>query len=94
MAWGQKNALAAAYLAHMVMCGLLLAFGLLCQFRIAYFIGWFIIVGCLVLEHWIARRRSLNWINLAFFRLNTLVSAVFLIVTAAEVIFQGGFRLR
>ena len=46
-----------------------------------------------MLEHWIARRRSLNWINLAFFRLNALVSAVFLIVTAAEVIFQGGFKL-
>jgi 4-hydroxybenzoate polyprenyltransferase len=94
VAWGPKNALAAAFLAHMVMCGLLLAFGLLCRFRIAYLIGWFIIGGCLVLEHWIARRRSLNWINLAFFRLNALVSAVFLIVTAAEVIFQGGFRLR
>jgi 4-hydroxybenzoate polyprenyltransferase len=94
VAWGQKNALAAAFLAHMVMCGLLFAFGLLCQFRIAYLIGWFIIVGCLVLEHWIARRRSLNWINLAFFRLNALISAVFLIVTAAEVIFQGGFHLR
>jgi len=25
-------------------------------------------VICLALEHWIARRRSLNWINLAFFR--------------------------
>jgi len=94
VAWGQKNALAAAFLAHMVMCGLLLAFGLLCQFRIAYLVGWFIIVGCLVLEHWIARRRSLNWINLAFFRLNAVVSAVFLIVTVAEVVFQGGFRLR
>ena len=94
VAWGPKNALAAAFLAHMVMCGLLLAFGLLCQFRLAYLVGWFIIVGCLVLEHWIARRRSLNWINLAFFRLNALVSAVFLIVTAAEVIFQGGFKLR
>ena len=92
VAWGQKNALAAAFLAHMVMCGLLFAFGLLCQFRIAYLIGWFIIIGCLVLEHWIARRRSLNWINLAFFRLNALISAVFLIVTAAEVIFQGGFK--
>jgi len=87
VAWGQKNALAAAFLAHMVMCGLLLAFGLLCQFRIAYLIGWFIIVGCLVLEHWIARRRSLNWINVAFFRLNALISAVFLIVTVAEVVF-------
>jgi 4-hydroxybenzoate polyprenyltransferase len=94
VAWGQKNALQAAFLAHLVMCGLLLAFGLLCRFRIAYLVGWMIIVGCLVLEHWIARRRSLNWINVAFFRLNAVVSAVFLIVTVAEVVFQGGFRLR
>jgi 4-hydroxybenzoate polyprenyltransferase len=94
VAWGPKNALAAAFLAHMIMCGLLLAFGLLCRFRIAYLIGWFIIVGCLVLEHWIARRRSLNWINLAFFRLNALIGAVFLAVVAAEIIFQGGFKLR
>jgi 4-hydroxybenzoate polyprenyltransferase len=93
VAWGPKNALAAAFLAHMMMCGLLLAFGLLCRFRLAYLVGWFLIVGCLVLEHWIARRRSLNWINLAFFRLNALVSAVFLIVTVAEVVFQG-FKLR
>lgn len=94
VAWGPKNALAASFLAHMVMCGLLLAFWLLCQFRLAYLLGWFIILGCLVLEHWIARRRSLNWINLAFFRLNAVISAVFLIIVAAEVIFQGGFRLR
>jgi len=94
VAWGPKNALAAAFLAHMIMCGLLLAFGMLCRFHIAFLIGWFLIVGCLVLEHWIARRRSLNWINLAFFRLNALVSAVFLIVTVAEVVFQGGFILR
>jgi hypothetical protein len=47
-----------------------------------------------VLEHWIARRRSLNWINLAFFRLNAVVSTVFLVVVLAEVIFLGGFRLR
>jgi 4-hydroxybenzoate polyprenyltransferase len=94
VAWGPKNALAAAFLAHMIMCGLLLAFGLLCHFRIAYLLGWAIIVGCLVLEHWIARRRSLNWINLAFFRLNALVGVVFLVIVAAEVIFHGGFKLR
>jgi 4-hydroxybenzoate polyprenyltransferase len=75
------------------MCGLLFAFGLLCRFRIVYIIGWLLIVGCLVLEHWIARRRSLDWINVAFFRLNALVSTIFLIVTVAEVAFQGGFRL-
>ena len=94
VAWGPKNALSAAFLAHMIMCGLLLVFGFLCLFRIAYLVGWFIIVACLVLEHWIARRRSLDWINVAFFRLNAVVSVVFLAVVAAEVIFQGGFRLR
>jgi 4-hydroxybenzoate polyprenyltransferase len=94
VAWGPKNALAAAFLAHMTMCGLLFAFGMLCRFRLAYLIGWLIILACLVLEHWIARRRSLNWINLAFFRLNALVGAIFLIVVAAEIIFQGGFKLR
>ena len=94
VAWGPKNALQAAFIAHLVMCGLLFAFGLLCRFRIAYLIGWMLMVGCLVLEHWIARRRSLNWINVAFFRLNALVSIVFLVIVAAEVIFQGGFKLR
>ncbi|HEY2328449.1 MAG TPA: 4-hydroxybenzoate octaprenyltransferase [Verrucomicrobiae bacterium] len=94
VAWGPQNALAAAFLAHMVMCGLLFAFGFLCGFRLAYLIGWLIILGCLVMEHWIARRRSLNWINVAFFRLNALVGVVFLVVVAAEVIFQGGFKLR
>ena len=94
VAWGPANALAGAFLAHMIMCGLLLAFGLLCGFCIAFAIGWFLIVGCLVMEHWIARRRSLNWINIAFFRLNALVGVIFLVVVAVEVIFKGGFKLR
>jgi 4-hydroxybenzoate polyprenyltransferase len=91
--WGPRNALQTAFLAHIVMCGLLLGFGLLCGFWIAYLVGWLIIVGCLVMEHWIARRRSLNWINIAFFRLNAVVSTVFLVVTVAEVVFRGGFRI-
>jgi 4-hydroxybenzoate polyprenyltransferase len=94
VAWGPKNALTAAFLAHAVMCGLLLMFGLACRFRLAYLIGWFIIVACLMLEHFIARRRSLNWINIAFFRLNAVISLVFLGVVAAEVIFKGGFRMK
>jgi 4-hydroxybenzoate polyprenyltransferase len=94
VAWGPKNALAAAFLAHLVMCGVLFAFGFLCGFRFAYIIGWLLIVVCLVMEHWIARRRSLNWINTAFFRLNAVVSMVFLAVVAAEVILRGGFTLR
>ena len=94
VSWGPKNALQAAFLAHMLMCGLLLLFGLLCRFRIAFVVGWLLIVGCLMMEHWIARRRSLQWINVAFFRLNAVVSSVFLAVTVMEVVFQGGFRLK
>ena len=96
VAWGPANALSAAFLAHMVMCGLLLAFGLLAfgPRCFAYLIGWLMILICLVLEHWIARRRSLNWINVAFFKLNAIVGVVFLVVVAVEVIFRGGFRLR
>src|SRR5205814_9531349 len=64
--------------------GLLAAFGLLSRFRVAYLVGLLIILGSLLLEHWLARRRSLKWINTAFFRLNALVSLVFLIVTTAD----------
>ncbi len=94
VAWGPKNALGAAFLAHMVMWGLLVGFGLLCRFRVAYLVGLLLILASLLLEHWLARRRSLKWINTAFFRLNALISVVFLLVTAAEVIFHGGFKLR
>jgi 4-hydroxybenzoate polyprenyltransferase len=94
VAWGPQNALTAAFLAHMILCVLLLAFGLLCRLRIAYMVGLGIIVLCLMLEHWIARRRSLDWVNVAFFRLNAVVSTVFLVVVATEIIFKGGFWTR
>src|SRR5262245_2739378 len=42
VAWGPTNALQGAFLSHMIMCALLLIFGLLCRFRIAYLVGWFI----------------------------------------------------
>ena len=90
--WGIVNALSAAFLSHLIMWGLLFAFGLLSSFRVAYFVGLVIILTCLLLEHWLARRRSLNWINNAFFRLNALISVVFLVVTATEVVFPF-FRL-
>jgi len=94
VAWGPKNALSAAFLAHMVMWGLLFGFGLILRFRVAYLVGLFIILISLLMEHWLARRRSLNWINTAFFRLNALISTVFFIVTVAEVVFYGGFRVK
>ena len=51
-----------------------------------------IIIGSVLLEHWIARRRGVDWVQLAFFKLNALISSVFLAVTLAEIVFPG-FRL-
>lgn len=90
--WGVQNALRAAFLAHMFMWGCLAVFGLISRFRVAYLVGLFIILLSLLLEHWLARRRSLKWINTAFFRLNALISVVFLVVTVCEVVFPG-FRI-
>jgi 4-hydroxybenzoate polyprenyltransferase len=85
--WGVNHALSAAFLSHMIMWMILMAFGLLARFRLAYYVGLLFILACLVLEHWLARRRSLNWINNAFFRLNALISVVFLVVTLTEIVF-------
>ncbi len=87
--WGVNNALQFAFLAHLVSWGLLVLFGLICGFRFSYLIGLVIILGSLVVEHWLARRRSLKWINIAFFRLNALISIVFLISTVVSVLFPG-----
>jgi 4-hydroxybenzoate polyprenyltransferase len=90
--WGPQNALQAAFLSHLLMWGVLAVFGLLSGFRVAYFAGLAIILVCLLFEHWLARRRNLKWINTAFFRLNALISIIFLVVTVTEVAFPG-FRL-
>jgi len=91
--WGPKNALDFAFLIHMIMWGLLVLFGLISRFRMPYFVGIVLILIALVFEHWLARRRSLNWINTAFFRLNALISLIFLTTTVASVAFVP-FRLQ
>jgi 4-hydroxybenzoate polyprenyltransferase len=83
--WGPKNALQFSFLVHLLMWGLLAIFGLFSRFWIPYFVGLLLILVSLLLEHWIARRRSLKWINVAFFRLNALVSIVFLVSVVVSV---------
>jgi len=85
--WGVQNALSAAFLSHLIMWLILAVFGLFAGFRLVYYVGMIFIFLCLALEHWLARRRSLNWVNNAFFRLNAVISAVFLAVTLTEIVF-------
>jgi 4-hydroxybenzoate polyprenyltransferase len=91
--WGPKVALDAAMLSHFAMLFLLGAFGILAGFRMAFYVGFAIIVGCVLLEHLLARWRKKNWLQNSFFRLNAVISMVFLVVTVAEVVFPA-FRVR
>lgn len=91
--WGPGNALGVAFLAHLFMWTLLVAFGVLCAFRFAYWIGLVFILGLLLFEHSLARRRDPASVNAAFFKLNGAISLIFLVVVTVEVIFPW-FRLR
>ena len=85
--WGPKNALQFSFLLHLLMWGLLAVYGLFSRLWIPYFVALLIILVSLLLEHWIARRRSLKWINVAFFRLNALVSITFMLGVVVSVAF-------
>lgn len=93
VAWGMKNALQSAFISHLIMWLLLAFFGLMLGFRLAYFTGLGVMGICLLMEHWLARKRDLKWIHFAFFRLNALISVVFLLAILIEVIFPM-FRIQ
>ena len=91
--WGPDNALGVAFIAHIFMWALLVVFGLLNGFRLAYWVGLVLIGALLASEHLLARKRDLRLVNLAFFKLNAVISMVFVSVTVCEVAFPW-FRLR
>ena len=87
--WGPTNALQTSLIAHLTMSMLLALFGIFAGFKLVYWIGLAIIMACLFAEHWLARRRSMNWVNNAFFRLNAFVSMIFLFCVLTEVLFPN-----
>lgn len=91
--WGPGNALGVAFIAHLFMWGGLVLFGILNGFRLVYWLGLVLILALLVAEHLLARKRDMRLVNLAFFKLNAVISVVFLAITVAEVVFPW-FRLR
>ncbi len=92
--WGPQNALAAALLAHIAMFGLLVFLGLIASFRFPYWVGMLITLLLLGLEHWIVRRRGLQWAEKSFFRLNATISMIFIAVVWAEVAFHTFWSYR
>jgi 4-hydroxybenzoate polyprenyltransferase len=85
---GIAPSLQVARAAHAVMAVLLLAFGLISGLRVPYYIGLGVILVCLVRQHVLARRRDPISLNVAFFRMNAVISAVFLGAVVVDVVLQ------
>ena len=76
---GASRALWLARAWHIIMVLALVFFGLISGLNLTYYFGLVIIFTSLAIEHWLASRRSTKWLEMAFFRLNTLISVIFLI---------------
>jgi 4-hydroxybenzoate polyprenyltransferase len=82
---GPKLALRAALSFHLVMMALLLAFGLVAQLGAIYFIGLAPIYVSIIVQHVLARKQDARSVNLAFFRVNAIVSVLVLLSVVADV---------
>jgi 4-hydroxybenzoate polyprenyltransferase len=83
---GIAGSLRMAQMAHGIMAVLLLAFGLISHLGVPYYFGLAIILVCLVGQHVLARKQEPVSLNVAFFRMNAIISAVFLFAVVADVI--------
>jgi len=83
--WGIDGSLRFARAAHAAMAAFLAGFGLISHLRVPYYIGLSIIVACLIGQHVVARKRDPESLNVAFFRMNAIVSMVFLASVVADV---------
>ncbi|MCS7048063.1 MAG: putative 4-hydroxybenzoate polyprenyltransferase [Verrucomicrobiae bacterium] len=83
--WGIAGSLQFARWSHAMMTVLLAVFGWMAKMSWPYYLGLVGIAGCLALEHHLARRRDPVSLNTAFFRMNAIVSVLFLAATVAGV---------
>jgi len=83
---GVAGSLGVARVAHGLTAALLLAFGLISHLGVPYYLGLVIILICLVAQHGLARKQDPVSLNVAFFRMNAVISAVFLAGVAVDVI--------
>ena len=83
---GVGGSLRMARVAHGITAALLLAFGLISHLGVPYYFGLAIILICLIAQHGLARKQDPVSLNVAFFRMNAIISAVFLAGVAVDVI--------
>jgi len=86
---GVGRALAVARLAHGLMVALLTLIGSLWLGSSVYWIGVFLVIGCLAWEHGLVHEDDLSRVDAAFFTLNGIVSLVFGAFAIAAVYLVG-----
>jgi 4-hydroxybenzoate polyprenyltransferase len=79
---GIAASLRVAQAAHAAMWGALLGFGLISGMRLPYYGGLALIAVCLAWQHFLARKQDPVSLNMAFFRMNAIISVVFLAAVA------------
>jgi 4-hydroxybenzoate polyprenyltransferase len=85
---GIAGSLRVAEAAHTMMAVSLLAFGLISHLRVPYYIGLASILVCLMVQHILARKQDPVSLNTAFFRMNAVISAVFLGGVVVDVVWR------
>jgi 4-hydroxybenzoate polyprenyltransferase len=76
---GIAGSLQVARWAHAVMALVLAGFGWVVELRWPFCTGWVVIAVCLVAQHALARKQDPVSLNAAFFRMNAIISVVFLV---------------
>ncbi|MEI6085044.1 MAG: UbiA-like polyprenyltransferase [Verrucomicrobiota bacterium] len=85
---GIPGALRVAQVAHGLTAVGLGGFGLISGMGLPYYAGLSVIVVCLVWQHLLARKQDPVSLNVAFFRMNAVISVVFLAAVVVDVMWQ------
>lgn len=88
-AWlGVKPALRVAFLCHLVMFGLLVAFAWIASLGAIYLSGVATVAVLLLMEHYLVTPDDLTRVNQAFFHVNAVISVGLLVVVLVQLYFQ------
>ena len=83
--FGVRPALRIAMLSHLITIAMLLLLWKMAGLGLIFLIGVVAIAGLLMYEHWLVRPDDLNRINLAFFKVNAIISFVILILGCLDI---------
>jgi 4-hydroxybenzoate polyprenyltransferase len=85
---GVRPALRVAFLCHLVMLGLLVAFAWIAGLGAIYLCGVGAVAILLIVEHYLVKPDDLTRVNQAFFHVNAVISVGLLVVVLVQLYFQ------